>query len=171
MFGARFLVGVGEAAYGSVGIAVVLSVFPAHLRSTLAGAFLAGGVFGSVLGMAIGGAVARKVGWRWSFYAMAIFGLLVLALFAALVTEKRVAAERGACSRRSGAAGFSFRSLLPGLFSARSVVFAYLGSGLQLFIVGSLIAWLPSLLNRTTACRSTRRARGARASCCSRASG
>ena len=35
MFAARFLVGVGEAAYGSVGIAVVLSVFPAHLRSTV----------------------------------------------------------------------------------------------------------------------------------------
>src|SRR6185436_10158743 len=51
MFGARFLVGVGEAAYGSVGLAVVLSIFPAHLRATLAGSFLAGGVFGSVLGM------------------------------------------------------------------------------------------------------------------------
>src|SRR5262245_33249901 len=39
MFAARFLVGVGEAAYGSVGIAVILSVFPAHLRSTLSGSF------------------------------------------------------------------------------------------------------------------------------------
>ena len=33
MFAARFLVGVGEAAYGSVGIAVVLSVFPKRLRA------------------------------------------------------------------------------------------------------------------------------------------
>src|SRR6478752_7728388 len=32
MLGARFLVGVGEAAYGSVGIAVVLSVFAPRLR-------------------------------------------------------------------------------------------------------------------------------------------
>jgi MFS family permease len=150
MFAARFLVGVGEAAYGSVGIAVVLSVFPAHLRSTLAGSFLAGGVFGSVLGMAIGGAVAAKMGWRSSFYAMAIFGLIVLAMFAAFVTEKRVAAAKG--ESRIGTpppALFTFRTLLPGLFSARSVVFAYLGSGMELFIVGSLIAWLPSLLNRS----------------------
>jgi len=28
------------------------------------------------------------------------------------------------------------------------VVFAYLGSGLQLYIVGALIAWMPSFLNR-----------------------
>ena len=36
MFIARFMVGVGEAAYGSVGIAVVISVFPKHMRATLA---------------------------------------------------------------------------------------------------------------------------------------
>jgi predicted alpha/beta hydrolase family esterase/predicted MFS family arabinose efflux permease len=96
MFAARFLVGVGEAAYGSVGIAVILSVFPPHLRSTLSGAFLAGGIFGSVLGMAIGGAVAAVLGWRWSFYAMAAFGLATLAIFAAVVTERRIEPERHA---------------------------------------------------------------------------
>ena len=149
MFGARFLVGVGEAAYGSVGLAVVLSIFPAHLRSTLAGSFLAGGVFGSVLGMALGGGIGAQLGWRWSFYAMGIFGLVVLAMFAAVVTEKRVGEARDPGDRAAAATRrFSFRTLLPGLFSARSVVFAYAGSGLQLFIVGSLIAWLPSVLNR-----------------------
>src|SRR5262245_61961829 len=76
-FVARFVIGVGEAAYGSVGVAVILSVFPAHLRSTLAGSFLAGGIFGSVLGMGIGGAVAAALGWRWSFYTMAGFGLVL----------------------------------------------------------------------------------------------
>jgi MFS family permease len=149
MFLARFLIGVGEAAYGSVGIAVILSVFPARLRSTLAGSFLAGGVFGSVLGMGIGGSVAAQLGWRWSFFAMAAFGLGVLALFALVVTEKRVAPERRAAALEPQAGNpLSFRRLLPGLFSARSVIFAYLGNGLQLFIVGSLIAWMPSFLNR-----------------------
>ncbi|MFN5778657.1 MAG: MFS transporter, partial [Novosphingobium sp.] len=46
----RALVGIGEAAYGSVGIAVVISVFPSRLRATLAAAFMAGGLFGQVLG-------------------------------------------------------------------------------------------------------------------------
>jgi MFS family permease len=150
MFTARFLVGVGEAAYGSVGVAVILSVFPAHLRSTLAGSFLAGGIFGSVLGMGLGGAVAAHLGWRWSFYAMAGFGFAMLAIFALVVTEKGVEPERRAGARSAGvsASMFSFRTLLPGLFSARSVIFAYLGNGLQLFIVGAMIAWLPSYFNR-----------------------
>ena len=38
MLVARAFVGIGEAAYGSVGIAVVLSIFPARLRSTLTAA-------------------------------------------------------------------------------------------------------------------------------------
>ena len=150
MFIARFLVGVGEAAYGSVGIAVILSVFPAHLRATLAGSFLAGGIFGSVLGMGLGGAVAAHFGWRWSFFAMAGFGFAMLVIFALVVTDKRVEPERRAGARAGAATAsmFSFRTLLPGLFSARSVIFAYVGNGLQLFIVGAMIAWLPSYFNR-----------------------
>jgi MFS family permease len=148
MFGLRFLVGVGEAAYGSVGVAVILSVFPRHLRSTLAGSFLAGGVFGSVLGMALGGAVAAHLGWRWSFFAMAGFGFLLLLAFAAAVNEKRLAGAQASESQAPAKGALSFRGLLPGLFSARSVIFAYLGSGLQLYIVGAFIAWMPSFLNR-----------------------
>jgi MFS family permease len=148
MFAMRFLVGVGEAAYGSVGVAVILSVFPARLRATLAGAFLAGGIFGSVLGMGLGGAVAAHLGWRWSFYAMAAFGFGLLAVFALAVNDRRIAGAKPGAAAANSPRTFSFRGLLPGLFSARSVVFAYLGSGLQLYIVGALIAWMPSFLNR-----------------------
>ena len=40
------------------------------------------------------------------------------------------------------------RAKLRTLFSTPSVICAYVGSGLQLFIAGSLFAWLPSYLNR-----------------------
>jgi MFS family permease len=63
---ARVFIGVGEAAYGSVGLAVVLAIFPVYRRASLTGAFLAGGSFGSVLGVALGGALAVQFGWRWS---------------------------------------------------------------------------------------------------------
>ena len=49
MFAARLVVGVGEAAYGSVGTAVVLALFPRHQRASLSGALMAGGAFGAVL--------------------------------------------------------------------------------------------------------------------------
>src|SRR4029453_15595478 len=81
MLAARVLIGVGEAAYGSVGIAVILSVFPKHLRATLTGAFMAGGLAGQVLGVGIGGVVAAHLGWRWAFAAMALFGLALAVLY------------------------------------------------------------------------------------------
>ena len=74
MLAARVLVGVGEAAYGSVGIAVLISVFPERRRATLTGAFMAGGLAGQVLGVAIGGAVAATHGWRMAFLAIGVGG-------------------------------------------------------------------------------------------------
>ncbi len=46
----RILVGVGEAAYGSVGIALVIGVFPSRMRATLSAAFMAGRSFRSSSG-------------------------------------------------------------------------------------------------------------------------
>ncbi|MFI6002032.1 MFS transporter [Streptomyces sp. NPDC051366] len=154
MFIGRLFVGIGEAAYGSVGIAVVLSVFPRALRATLSGAFIAGGAFGSVLGISIGGAVAQAYGWRWAFGVMGVLGLVLAGVYALVVTEKspRTDLSEYGDGDGDGAAGTDtndrLRVLLPRLFSSVSVVSAYIGSGLQLFIAGALIAWMPSYFNR-----------------------
>lgn len=142
MFIARFMVGVGEAAYGSVGIAVVISVFPKHMRATLASAFMAGGMFGSVLGMALGGAIAAKLGWRWSFAGMALFGLVLALLYPLIVKEARIAPQRVA------KAAAVVKRPLRTLWSSRSVVATYVASGLQLFVGGTVMVWIPSYLNR-----------------------
>ncbi|AET93461.1 major facilitator transporter [Burkholderia sp. YI23] len=166
MLVARAFVGLGEAAYGSVGIALILSIFPAHLRSTLTGAFMAGGAFGSVLGMALGGFVAVHFGWRASFGAMALFGLVLVIAYRLVVSDKRIAARYADARGVSGeqpADGMrtSLRALVAGLFSTISVVCAYVGSGLQLFIMGAVIAWMPSFLNRYYAMPADKAAAGA----------
>ncbi|MGU7769151.1 MFS transporter [Burkholderia sp. MR1-5-21] len=152
MLVSRGLVGLGEAAYGSVGVALILSIFPAHLRATLTGAFMAGGAFGSVFGMALGGVVGAHLGWRWSFGVMAALGLVLLVAYRCVVTERRLAACRAEpCRRDAGASRSvrgSLRMLMTGLFSSRSVICAYVGSGLHLFVPGAMFAWLPSYLNR-----------------------
>ncbi|MGA7779195.1 MAG: MFS transporter [Paraburkholderia sp.] len=148
---ARAFVGVGEAAYGSVGIAVVLSIFPARLRATLAAAFMAGGAFGSVLGMALGGAVAAQLGWRASFSAMAALGIVLVALYRFLITEKRLAPLQPVnVGRQTQGTGvrMSLRALIQGLFSTKSVVCAYVGSGFHLLVPAAVWAWMPSFLNR-----------------------
>ncbi|MDH4556605.1 MFS transporter [Pseudomonas sp. BN417] len=146
MFVARFFVGVGEAAYGSVGIAVVISVFPKSMRATLTGAFMAGGMFGSVLGMAFGGILAEHLGWRWSFAGMAIFGLVLAFLYPLVVKQNLIG--RPARSAAVAADGRSCRRPLKTLFASRSVISAYIGSGLQLFVGAAVMVWFPSYLNR-----------------------
>src|ERR1700758_310644 len=99
MLVARAFVGIGEAAYGSVGIAVVLSIFPARLRSTLTAAFMAGGAFGSVL------------------------GIVLVVLYRFVITEKRLAPLRPAnAGRQTQGVGvrMSLRALMQGLFSTKS---------------------------------------------------
>jgi len=146
---ARFFVGLGEAAYGSVGLAVVLMVFSPARRASLSGAFMAGGSFGSVLGVFLGGILAVHLGWRWSFGVMALLGIVLVALYLVLVSDAKLARNQHPgnlpVDRTSGR---TRRAKLRTLVSTPSVICAYLGSGLQLFIVGSLFAWMPSYLNR-----------------------
>src|SRR4051794_30605721 len=145
----RLFIGVGEAAYGSVGLAVVLAVFPAYRRATLSGAFIAGGSFGSVIGVALGGSLAVQFGWRWSFAAMAVLGLVLVVLYRLLISDKKLEAYRVANLTEGEPVPVpGERAKLRTLFSTPSVIAAYVGSGLQLFIAGSLFAWLPSYLGR-----------------------
>ncbi|NGP05800.1 MFS transporter [Rhodococcus sp. 14C212] len=151
MLGARFLLGVGEAAYGSVGIAVVLTVFAPRVHASLSGAFMAGTCFGSVIGVALGGVLAVQFGWRWSFAAMAVFGLILVALFRVVVTEGRLARyalEDTPNTTDEPQPPHGFRAPVSSLFTNPAVLCAYAGSGLQMFTAAVLLSWLPSFFNR-----------------------
>lgn len=141
----RALVGVGEAAYGSVGIALVVSVFPRRLRATLSAAFMAGGLFGQVLGVAVGAQIAASHGWREAFFAIGLAGLVLGVIFPLLVREQR---NRDLSGLAEQAEATPLRAALRSLVASRSVRLAYLGSGLQMFAAGALPAWLPSYLGR-----------------------
>lgn len=151
MFVARIFVGVGEAAYGSVGLAMLMSIFPKHLRSTIAGGFTSAAAFGSVLGVSLSGVIATHLGWRWSMSLMAIFGFALVMVYFFVVSEKRLArahSDNASGTPGSGRVKLTPRALFSGLFPSRSVFCAYLGSALQIFIQGTLFVWLPSYLNR-----------------------
>ena len=147
MLAGRLLVGVGEAAYGSVGIAVVVSAFPKRLRATLSAAFMAGGLLGQVLGVGIGGAVAASHGWRMAFMVIAVSGLALAILYPLLVGENRLARVAAAAGQEPYERKRAFPKL-GSLFAGRTIKCVYAGSGLQLFVAGALPAWLPTYFNR-----------------------
>lgn len=141
LFIARALVGLGEAGYGSAGGAILTSVFPRRMHSTVMGAFLAAALFGSVLGVVLGGVIAKHFGWQMAFIIVGAGGLLLAIVFPLFVKEPPSPATKGAPA-------LPLREVLRELFRFPTVRFTYLASGLQMFVQGSVIAWIPSYLNR-----------------------
>ena len=103
-------------------------------------------VFGSFLGMALGGVMAEHFGWRWAFGGMAVFGLILAFLYPIVVKENKI----GSIQRKIKIQQKQDKSISPlrSIYSSRSVIATYIGSGLQLFVGGTVIVWLPSYLNR-----------------------
>src|SRR4029450_8214191 len=101
-------------------------------------------------GVRVRSRVAVQFGGRWSFAAMGIMGLVLVVLYRLFITDKKLDAHRvDDVAQGEPVPTTGERAKLRTLFSTRSVIAAYVGSGLQLFIAGSLFAWLPSYLNRS----------------------
>ncbi|HQY71466.1 MAG TPA: MFS transporter [Pseudomonadales bacterium] len=143
---ARLLVGLGEAGYSSAGGAILLGAFPARLHATVMGAFLAASLFGSVLGVVLGGVLAASYGWRTAFVVVGAGGLLLALVFPLFVKERPDLTREAAARAREEA--IALRDLPREILSARTAAWSYLGSGLQMFSVGAMLAWIPSFLNR-----------------------
>ncbi|MET4610393.1 MFS family permease [Rhodococcus sp. PvR044] len=148
LFGARFLIGFGEAAYASVGMAVILGVFSPRLHASLSGSVIGAGFLGSVVGVALGGILADRLGWRGAFLIMAAFGLCLVILFRILVNEQRLARHAADQQIPGTRAPGNGRAPISSLFTNASLTCAYVGAGMQFFVAGVLLAWLPSYFNR-----------------------
>jgi len=140
LFIARALVGLGEAGYGSAGGAILTSVFPRRLHSTVMGAFLAAALFGSVLGVMLGGVLAASFGWRMAFILVGAGGLLLAVVFPLFVKEPQ--------TRAASTPPLPLRDVVRELARPLTARYVYLASGLLMFVQGAVIAWMPSYLNR-----------------------
>src|SRR5688572_28427 len=146
LMAARAVVGLGEAGYGSVGAALIASLFPARLRAGLLAAFFASASIGSVLGVMLGGLIAARWGWQAAFGVVGVPGLLLALLYMKVRDYRTVdLAPGGQGTRTSGATlAFAAKSLL----RSRTTLWVCLGAASQLIVVSAIWAWLPSFLNR-----------------------
>jgi len=147
LLAARSIVGLGEAAYGAVGAALLSSLFPARTRSTVLGAFLAAALVGSVVGTVLGGIISERWGWRAGFGVAGIPGLILAVLFLAIVRDYRTVALPS-MPRAGGRASMSAGAIVALLLRRRTVIVTCIGAGLQLVMVSATYAWMPSYLNR-----------------------
>jgi len=148
LLGARAIVGLGEAAYGAAGGALLAHVFPVKQRAAVLGAFLSAGLFGAVLGVVLGGAVAAEYGWRMAFFAVGAPGLLLAVVYPFVVRDYKTVplttkGQGDAAPKRLTVGGVARE-----VFAARAGNFTLIASGLQSAMPGIIIAWVPTYLGR-----------------------
>jgi MFS transporter, Spinster family, sphingosine-1-phosphate transporter len=147
LFVARAMVGAGETGYGSVGAALISTLFPKRLRSAVLGAFFAAPSLGSVLGVVLGGMIAARWGWKAAFGVVGVPGL-VLALLYLLVRDYKTVALTPASNQVTQSLGGTLKHIFGTLARTRTLLWLCAGAAAELITVSAIWSWLPSYLNR-----------------------
>jgi predicted MFS family arabinose efflux permease len=140
----RSMVGVGEAAYYGLGVAMLCDIIPERQRATKLTFFFLAIPLGSAIGFGFSGWLAQAFGWRYSFLVAGLPGI-VLAIMMWFVRDP----ERGAADLVfDGAKDLSLWGKLGILFTHRIYIFATLCYCFYTFSFGALSHWGASLLQR-----------------------
>lgn len=144
----RGVVGVGEAAYGTIGAALLASLFPPRMRSTVLGAFIAAGTLGSVVGVVVGGFIAERWGWQAGFGAVGVPGLVLALIFPLIVRDYKTVSLQRPAEGGSAPARLALRTVVAELLRPRTAIVTCIGAGLSLLVFSTTYAWLPTYFNR-----------------------
>ncbi|MBO0790133.1 MAG: MFS transporter [Ktedonobacteraceae bacterium] len=77
LFITRAFLGVGEAGYAPASLSMIGDFFPKGQRGRILSLWSVSNLFGTALGLAVGGVVAHYLNWRWAFYIVGIPGLIM----------------------------------------------------------------------------------------------
>jgi len=156
LFGARFLLGIGEAPTFPASAKAVGYWFPTKERSFATAFFDSSAKLASAIGVPLIGVLLLKVGWRWSFAVTGVISLLYFALFSLIYCDpihdpklsdaewSHIAESTEVESRRNSeppAASLWY------LIRQRKVLGMALGFGSYNYVFYLLLTWLPSYLS------------------------
>ena len=100
LFLARAVVGIGEAAYGTIAPSLLADLYPRSQRGRVLAIFFAAIPIGSALGYVLGGLVNHALGWQAAFFIAGAPGLLLASLCLKLPDPPRGAQDEGTERRR-----------------------------------------------------------------------
>jgi len=143
LFLARALVGIGEAAYGTVAPAMIADHYPRERRGRAFAIFYSAIPVGSALGYVVGGQVDHLAGWRAAFLVAAAPGLLLSLAALRLADPERGALDDAAPAPATGALGAYGRLVRNGPYAL-----TVLGYAAYTFALGGMAFWMPAFLER-----------------------
>jgi ACS family D-galactonate transporter-like MFS transporter len=152
-FGARLLLGVGEAPTFPANAKAIGAWFPAAERSVATSIFDAAAKFASAIGVPVLGLLLLRIGWRWSFAVTGALSLVYLLAFSAIYREPEqdthlTTAEWEYIRQDSTEIQIEQPSdPLAYLLKQRKVLALALGMGSYNYVFYLLLTWLPSYLS------------------------
>ena len=139
---ARAVVGVGEAAYGTVGPSLLADYVPRPSRGRAFALFYLAIPVGSALGFVLGGLVDHRWGWRAAFMVAGGPGLLLAWLAARLWDAPRGVHDEPLADPTG------LWKTIGGLARNRAYTGTVLGYAAYTFALGGIAAWMASFLER-----------------------
>ncbi|MEY4103710.1 MAG: major facilitator family transporter [Planctomycetota bacterium] len=161
----RAIIGVGEAAYATVGPSILGDWFPPERRSAVLAVFYAAIPVGSAMGFLVGGLVSESLGWRAAFWIAGGPGLL-LGVWCFRLMEPARGAMDGPSSVAGASAGPSDEARLAtspptatatqsrrsealwSLATNAQWMWCVLGYTAYTFSLGALAVWMPAFMQR-----------------------
>jgi MFS family permease len=145
----RFGVGLGEAGYSPGGTAMISAMYPIEKRSRMTGLWNASIPVGSAIGVAIGGIIATRWGWKSAFGIVAIPGFIIGVLFFFFARDYRtVKLERPATETRA-ARRIRVGEIFQDFWHTPSLLLTYVAFAGNTFLTSAYLTWLPSYFVRT----------------------
>jgi MFS family permease len=150
LVGFRAGVGIGEAGCTPTSHALIADYSPKEKRASALAFYAMGTPIGSLLGLAIGGAMSDYFGWRQAFMVAAVPGLILAVVAAFTLKEPRArlsAAMRAAGQGATGALA-TFSETIRYLSAKRAFWFMAWGAGIRSFLGYGHATFAPSFFYR-----------------------
>ncbi len=154
LLGGRAIVGIGEAAYGTISPALLADYFPLRSRGRVFAVFYMAIPVGSALGYIVGGLVDHWYGWQAAFFVAGVPGLLLAVWSLRLPDPPRGVQEELMPVAGSAVAGSAAAEAPPSiavywqLLQRTPYLLTVLGYAAYTFAVGGLAFWMPTFLER-----------------------
>jgi len=151
LFVARTAIGIGEAGYAPGGTAMISALFPEKKRSIMVGIWNASIPIGSAIGVALGGFIAVKYGWRHAFGVVALPGLIIAFLFFFTKDYKTVDLIKSVKEKKDNSGiqrKMSRKDIIKEFTGTPSLILTYFAFAGNTFLTTAMLSWLPTYFNR-----------------------
>jgi MFS family permease len=144
IFGARALLGIGEASYFPPSTAILADAFPLGRRARVMGWWGSASLVGIFLGFGLGGVIAGALGWRAAFFLTAVPGLALAFTIGKLREPPRGSSEHLGARER----GEPWLAVAGQILKVRSLLTSILSQALSFFVLGGVSYWVPYYLGQ-----------------------